>query len=169
MEARKRARKYGVPFNLIADDVLIPKICPVLGIPIVLGNGKPTDHSPTVDRVVPKLGYIKSNIRVISYKANRIKSNATSSEVRRILEYMQAPDPSFHSLISEDYRKQQEALHAVGDYGTVGGQYAVVVAQIIERLNVTHLLDYGCGSNCSLSKALKVPHKLTYQAYDPGV
>lgn len=36
-------------------------------------------------------------------------------------------------------------------------------------MEVTHLLDYGCGHNCSLAKSLKVPHKVTYQAYDPGV
>lgn len=34
---------------------------------------------------------------------------------------------------------------------------------------VTHLLDYGCGSLTNLAKHLKVSHKLTYQAYDPGV
>lgn len=36
-------------------------------------------------------------------------------------------------------------------------------------MGVTHLLDYGCGSNVNLAKHLKVPHKVTYQAYDPGV
>lgn len=44
-----------------------------------------------------------------------------------------------------------------------------MVNAIIERLGVTHLLDYGCGSRCSLAKGLKSFHKLTYQAYDPGV
>jgi len=36
-------------------------------------------------------------------------------------------------------------------------------------MGVTHLLDYGCGSNCNLAKKLKADHKVTYQAYDPGV
>lgn len=44
-----------------------------------------------------------------------------------------------------------------------------MVNEIIERLGVTHLLDYGCGSRLSLAKALKCFHRLTYQAYDPGV
>lgn len=44
-----------------------------------------------------------------------------------------------------------------------------MVTQIIERMGITHLLDYGCGSQVNLAKHLKVPHKLTYQAYDPGV
>lgn len=44
-----------------------------------------------------------------------------------------------------------------------------MVSDIIKRMEVTHLLDYGCGSNVNLAKHLKVPHKVTYQAYDPGV
>jgi hypothetical protein len=44
-----------------------------------------------------------------------------------------------------------------------------MVSQIVERLGISHLLDYGCGSLCNLAKHLKVKSKLTYQAYDPGV
>ncbi len=44
-----------------------------------------------------------------------------------------------------------------------------MVNEIIERLGITHVLDYGCGANTSLAKGLKSLHKLTYQAYDPGV
>ena len=36
-------------------------------------------------------------------------------------------------------------------------------------MEVTHLLDYGCGAKCRLATSLKVGHKLTYQAYDPAV
>lgn len=44
-----------------------------------------------------------------------------------------------------------------------------MVSQIIERMEVSHLLDYGCGAQTNLAKHLKVNRKLTYQAYDPGV
>lgn len=44
-----------------------------------------------------------------------------------------------------------------------------MVSQIIERMGVDHLLDYGCGAQTNLAKHLKVNRKLTYQAYDPGV
>lgn len=47
--------------------------------------------------------------------------------------------------------------------------YAPIVSQIIERMGISHLLDYGCGAQTNLAKNLKVKHKLTYQAYDPGV
>lgn len=36
-------------------------------------------------------------------------------------------------------------------------------------MGVDHLLDYGCGANVTLSKSLKLDHKIKYQAYDPGV
>jgi len=44
-----------------------------------------------------------------------------------------------------------------------------MVSQIIERMEVSHLLDYGCGAQTNLAKHLKVNRKLMYQAYDPGV
>lgn len=36
-------------------------------------------------------------------------------------------------------------------------------------MGVSHLLDYGCGAQTNLARHLKADHKLTYQAYDPGV
>lgn len=36
-------------------------------------------------------------------------------------------------------------------------------------MGITHLLDYGCGSQCNLAKNLKADHKVTYQAFDPCV
>ena len=76
--------------------------------------------------------------------------------------------PESSKTISPAYLEQQQSLHAQGNYGVMGGSYAPLISQIIERTGATHLLDYGCG-NCSLARALKVPHKLTYQAYDPAV
>lgn len=40
---------------------------------------------------------------------------------------------------------------------------------VVQKLQIRHLLDYGCASGCNLAKNLKVKHKVTYQAYDPGV
>jgi hypothetical protein len=70
-------------------------------------------------------------------------------------------------LISETYKAQQEHLHATTEYGTAAQHYGPLVSQIVDKLEVTHLLDYGCGSRMSLLKTLKVKGKLTYQGYDP--
>ena len=82
-------------------------------------------------------------------------------------------------LISESYREQQEKLHEglVIDgkpviYGGAAALYAPIVAQIINRMEPTHVLDYGCGKNLVLPHALKergLKHKFKYQAYDPAV
>ncbi len=73
------------------------------------------------------------------------------------------------TTISEAYRAEQERLHSLGNYGTASIAYAPLVSEIVAKLEAKHLLDYGCGANTNLLKHLKVPHKLTYQAYDPGV
>ena len=72
-------------------------------------------------------------------------------------------------LISPEGAAQQRALHETGQYGVEAEFYAPMVSSIIKKMGVTHLLDYGCGSNCTLARSLKLESKLTYQAYDPGV
>lgn len=71
--------------------------------------------------------------------------------------------------ISEAYRAEQEHLHETTEYGTASIGFAPVVSEICNKLEVMHLLDYGCGSRTNLLKHLKVDHKLKYQGYDPGV
>lgn len=85
--AKARATKAGVPFALTERDIIIPHTCPALGIPIRVGNIQATDNSPSLDRVVPSLGYVPGNIVVISNRANRIKNNATVPELEAIARY----------------------------------------------------------------------------------
>lgn len=76
--ARLRCRKNGLPFDLSPDDLVVPAVCPLLSIPIELHvEGRTSPNSPSLDRIVPELGYVRGNVRVISYKANTMKSNAT--------------------------------------------------------------------------------------------
>jgi hypothetical protein len=71
-------------------------------------------------------------------------------------------------LISAEYQAQQEHLHRTTEYGTMAQHYGPLVSTIAEKLEITHLLDYGCGAKMGLLKNFKVPHKITYQGYDPG-
>lgn len=84
--ARRRSIKKGVPFSIKKSDIVIPQNCPVLGRPIQTGEDKHCDNSPTIDRIIPEKGYVPDNIRVISYRANQIKSNATVDELKKIYE-----------------------------------------------------------------------------------
>ena len=86
--AKHRARYKGLPFDLTPDMIEIPEVCPVLGISLEFGSVSSRDCSPSLDRIVPELGYVEGNIRVISGRANRIKSDASIEELEAILKYM---------------------------------------------------------------------------------
>lgn len=83
--SRERAKKKGIEHNLTNTDIIIPKVCPVLGIPIIVGEGKPTPNSPSIDRIDNTKGYTKDNIIIVSWRANDLKRNATIEELEKIL------------------------------------------------------------------------------------
>jgi len=91
---KKRAKETGLPFNITDADLPVPEFCPVLGIRLEFNHGKgktgPTDSSPSVDRIRGHLGYTKGNVRVISNRANRLKSDATAEELRLIANDLEA-------------------------------------------------------------------------------
>jgi FkbM family methyltransferase len=72
-------------------------------------------------------------------------------------------------LITEQYRAEQTALHAKGNYGTASLQYGSTVAALLSQTGATSLLDYGCGSKRSLLQALRLPESVVYEGYDPAV
>lgn len=86
-QAKRRARELDLPFNLTINDLVIPEFCPVLGIPLYVGNKKSTDNSPSIDRLIPKLGYVAGNVIIVSFKANRIKTDATLKELEQVYEF----------------------------------------------------------------------------------
>lgn len=86
--AKSRATKNNIPFSIDLEDIHIPDFCPALGIPINKVGIKMTDSSPTLDRIIPDLGYVKGNVIVISNKANRIKSNATAEEINLVSKWL---------------------------------------------------------------------------------
>lgn len=84
---KARSKKTNIEFNLDIDDIVIPEFCPVLGIKLVrnYGSGFHPD-SASVDRIDPKKGYTKDNVRIISARANLLKSDATVEELEKVLE-----------------------------------------------------------------------------------
>lgn len=81
---RKAAKAQDIPFNLEPGDIVVPTHCPALGFPLTITEGGRTDSSPSVDRIIPKLGYVKGNIVVVSWRANRIKNDSTPAELARL-------------------------------------------------------------------------------------
>lgn len=88
--ARQRAREKGIEFRLTEEDIVIPEICPVLGIPLTRYSGNRSGGSPTLDRRDNSLGYVPGNVFVISHRANRLKADSTIEEILAIARYMQS-------------------------------------------------------------------------------
>lgn len=90
MHLKSRAIKQGVPWEADAYEGLdMPAVCPVLGIPLFKGTGGPTMNSPSIDRKVPSMGYVKGNIQIISQLANGMKQNATPEQLLAFAEWVQ--------------------------------------------------------------------------------
>lgn len=90
--AKRRAKDRGVPFTIRPEDIVIPPCCPVLGMPLKRKDPShrgPAEHSPSLDRIRPELGYVPGNIVVISHRANRIKNDATLEELQRVAAWLE--------------------------------------------------------------------------------
>ena len=89
--SKVRAKQKNLPFNLSTEYLkeIWPEDnkCPALGITMKRGDFCVTDHSPTLDRIIPKLGYIKGNVQVVSALANRIMSDATVNQVMAVAKH----------------------------------------------------------------------------------
>lgn len=86
-EARRSAKAKNIEFNLTLADIIIPEVCPVLGMSLSVGSGARTNSSISIDRIDPKKGYIKGNIIIVSWRANKLKSDASIDELRTIADF----------------------------------------------------------------------------------
>ena len=78
----------------ILSTINIPDVCPILGITLNYNGNNESgwvrdDLSPSIDRIDSSKGYVKDNIQVISWRANRIKNDSTPEELMKIALYMQ--------------------------------------------------------------------------------
>ena len=86
--ARSRAKQLGLEFNITREDVPIPEFCPVLGIPLLFDQPRGfCDNSPTLDRIDNTKGYVIENIVIVSWRANRIKCDATIEELKLLAKF----------------------------------------------------------------------------------
>lgn len=82
---KTRASMHNVEFNLTLEDIYIPAVCPVFKTPFIYGD---VDKAASIDKVDPSKGYVSGNVRIISNKANRMKSNATNAELKQFAEWV---------------------------------------------------------------------------------
>ena len=86
---KSSAKKRNIPFNLTLTDLnnlTFPITCPILGIPLSVNN-KQSDNSYSIDRIDSSKGYEIDNIIVISWKANRLKNNATNEDLSKLSQF----------------------------------------------------------------------------------
>ena len=105
---KTKSLQQGIPCDIDVDDLSpFPLKCPVLGIDsdyFKKGKGG-SNHSPSIDRMNPSLGYIKGNVRIISQKANRLKQDASVEEQMQLLCYATGVDFNTLSEIIDQTQK----------------------------------------------------------------
>lgn len=85
--ARERAKKKGLEFSIVLEDIVIPERCPVFGCLLVVSSGqgiKYRDFAPSLDRIDNTKGYEKGNIAVISNLANKYKSDMSREQLQQL-------------------------------------------------------------------------------------
>jgi hypothetical protein len=88
--ARRRSKSKDIEFKITEADLgdwRTIESCPVLGIQLAWENPALQADSPTIDRIKNNLGYVPENVRIISWRANRLKSDATPEELRKISQH----------------------------------------------------------------------------------
>lgn len=86
--AKRRSVRDSLDFNITIEDIEIPTHCPVLGLELFTSKEHAKDNSPSLDRINNTQGYIKGNVRVISHRANIIKSFGSAQEHLKIAKFM---------------------------------------------------------------------------------
>ena len=86
-----RAKNKGISHNINANDIkeIWPNNnrCPILGKEFEMGYKKDKSYAPSLDRIEPKLGYIKGNIMIISDIANRMKQDSSLKDLEKFAKY----------------------------------------------------------------------------------
>ena len=95
--AKSRAKINNLPFDLTLEwlETMVVSHCPITLQPLdwtkeQIVNGRHGPSSPSIDKIIPELGYVQSNCAIVSFRGNRIKSDGTIDEFRRMVQYMAA-------------------------------------------------------------------------------
>jgi hypothetical protein len=88
-----RAKKYnairtGYEWSLEFSDLKWPTHCPMLGLELDYFAEYRSETSVSFDRLDSSKGYVKGNVVVVSWRANRIKNDGTAEEHRKIADYL---------------------------------------------------------------------------------
>jgi hypothetical protein len=105
-QARKRDRRKGLESTVTAEMIVIPNVCPVLGVPLRVSQGLPADDSPSLDHIDPTRGAVWGNWCVISRRANSLKQQHTAESMAKFVSDVEEGAKSLKGAATlEEYRK----------------------------------------------------------------
>lgn len=82
------AKRIGWEWSVNFGDLQWNTHCPILGMELDYFAETRQENSPSFDQIDAGKGYIKGNVQIVSWRANRIKNNGTAGEHRRIADYL---------------------------------------------------------------------------------
>lgn len=85
---RRNAKSTKWGWKLEITDVHFPTHCPILGMKLDYSGNLRKENSPSFDRINPKKGYVKGNVLICSWRANRIKNDGTAAEHEKIANFL---------------------------------------------------------------------------------
>jgi hypothetical protein len=134
---KRRALDKNLAFDLDLDylESIATDRCPVFNTEFVWGLyrvGKTTNHTATVDRIVPELGYVKGNVVFLSHLANRIKNDVTEKELYAVADWL--------------HDKRKEVLNAIEKQSTSVSVEHTGESQVDTESRTIH--GAGVGKDC---------------------
>lgn len=90
-QLRYRAKLRGYTVDIDPAVIETPEFCPVFGTRLIYGAGVGNNNAASLDRFDNHYGYVTGNVRVVSWRANCLKKDATLEELRALVRYLEQP------------------------------------------------------------------------------
>lgn len=132
--AKNRSKAKNLAFDIDLDylESIATSECPIFKTVFSWGRDKKgrTKNSPSLDRIIPELGYIKGNLVFISDLANMIKQNVTEVELYAVADWLHderkkvlnAYKGQFTPIPETNGRKSKDTAEHGSVHGTGSGQ-----------------------------------------------
>ena len=133
---KAKATKKNLAFDLTLNHLesIATDECPIFKTPFVWGlyTKKEDSEVPSLDRIIPELGYVIGNVVYISHKANCIKQDVTEKEIYAVADWL--------------HDKRKEVLNAFKDQPTPVSENHLGQSQTDSQLGA--VLGAGSGQDC---------------------
>ncbi len=91
---KKKCQRTGRECTITASDIIVPEYCPVDGSKLDRFGGRFAANLPSPDRIDSSKGYVLGNVRVISWRMNNLKNDATLPEMEAVVADLRRINPA---------------------------------------------------------------------------